>query len=90
MRELIQMLENLSNDLERFFSRLSRRQPTPQQIKNKIIINRKLRKLKKALTPDEIIFPMLLGIIILGAVGFLAVKLSSPLGVGGYETPAPT
>ena len=76
MRELIQMLENLSNDLERFFSRLSRRQPTPQQIKNKIIINRKLRKLKKALTPDEIIFPMLLGIIILGAVGFLAVKLS--------------
>ena len=76
MRELMQMLENLSNDLERFFSRLSRRQPTPQQIKNKIIINRKLRKLKKALTPDEIIFPMLLGIIILGAVGFLAVKLS--------------
>ena len=76
MRELIQMLENLSNDLERFFSRFSRRQPTPQQIKNKIIIDRKLRKLKKALTPDEIIFPMLLGIIILGAVGFLAVKLS--------------
>lgn len=76
MRELIQMLENLSNDLERFFSRLSRRQPTPQQIKNKIIIDRKLRKIKKALTPDEIIFPMLLGIIILGAVGFLAVKLS--------------
>ena len=70
------MLENLSNDIERFLSRLSRRQPTPQQIKNKIIINRKLRKLKKALTPDEIIFPMLLGIIILGAVGFLAVKLS--------------
>ena len=70
------MLENLSNDLERFFSRLSRRQPTPQQIKNKIIIDRKLRKIKKALTPDEIIFPMLLGIIILGAVGFLAVKLS--------------
>lgn len=76
MRELIQMLENLSNDLERFFSRFSRRQPTPQQIKNKIIIDRKLRKIKKALTPDEIIFPMLLGIIILGAVGFLAVKLS--------------
>lgn len=70
------MLENLSNDLERFFSRFSRRQPTPQQIKNKIILDRKLRKLKKALTPDEIIFPMLLGIIILGAVGFLAVKLS--------------
>ena len=76
MRELIQMLENLSNDLERFFSRLSRRQPTPQQIKNKIIINRKLRKLKKALTPDEIILPMLVGVFILALVGWLAVKLS--------------
>ena len=76
MRELIQMLENLSNDLERFFSRLSRRQPTPQQIKNKIIINRKLRKLKKALTPDEIILPMLVGVFILALVGWLAIKLS--------------
>ena len=76
MRELMQMLENLSNDLERFFSRLSRRQPTPQQIKNKIIINRKLRKLKKALTPDEIILPMLVGVFILALVGWLAVKLS--------------
>ena len=76
MDDLIKMLENLSNDLERFFSRLSRRQPTPQQIKNKIILDRKLRKIKKALTPDEIIFPMLLGIIILGAVGWLAIKLS--------------
>ena len=76
MRELIQMLENLSNDLERFFSRLSRRQPTPQQIKNKIIIDRKLRKLKKALTPDEIILPMLVGVFILALVGWLAVKLS--------------
>lgn len=76
MRELIQMLENLSNDLEKFFSRLSRRQPTPQQIKNKAIINRKLRKLKRALTPDEIILPMLVGIFILALVGWLAVKLS--------------
>lgn len=76
MKELMQMLENLSNDLERFFSRLSRRQPTPQQIKNKIIIDRKLRKLKKALTPDEIILPMLVGVFILALVGWLAVKLS--------------
>lgn len=76
MDDLIKMLNNLSDDLERFFSRLSRRQPTPQQIKNQIAIKRKLRKIKKALTPDEIIFPMLLGIIILGAVGWLAIKLS--------------
>ena len=76
MEDLIKMLSNLSDDLEKFFSRFSKRQPTPQQIKNKIILDRKLRKIKKALTPDEIIFPMLLGIIILGAVGWLAIKLS--------------
>jgi len=70
------MLENLSNDLERFFSRFSARQPTPQQIKNKIILDRKLKKLKKALTPDEIILPMLVGVFILALVGWLAVKLS--------------
>lgn len=49
--------------------------PTPRQIKNRIVFNRWVRKWKKRLTPDEIIFPMLLGIIILGAVGFLALKL---------------
>lgn len=76
MRELIQMLENLNNDIDKFLKRFSNRQPTPQQIRNKIIIDRKLRKIKKALTPDEIIFPMLLGIIILGVVGWLAIKLS--------------
>ena len=76
MEDLIKMLSNLSNDLERFFSRLSGRQPTPQQIKNQIAIKRKLRKIKKALTPDEIIFPMLLGAFILGLVGWLAIKLS--------------
>jgi len=76
MRELLQMLENLSNDIEKFLSSFSRRQLTPQQIKNKIIINRKLRKLKKALTPDEIILPMLVGVFILALVGWLAVKLS--------------
>ena len=76
MRELMQMLENLSNDIEKFLSSFSRRQPTPQQIKNKIIIDRKLRKLKKALTPYEIILPMLVGVFILALVGWLAVKLS--------------
>lgn len=70
------MLENLNNDIDKFLKRFSNRQPTPQQIRNKIIIDRKLRKIKKALTPDEIIFPMLLGIIILGVVGWLAIKLS--------------
>ena len=49
--------------------------PTPTQIKNRIVFKRWVRKWKRKLTPDEIIFPMLLGIIILGAVGFLAIRL---------------
>lgn len=49
--------------------------PTPTQIRNRIIFRRWVRKWKRKLTPDEIIFPMLLGIIILGVVGYLAVKL---------------
>lgn len=75
MKELLIMLENLSNDINKFFERFSSRTITPQQIKNRIIIKRKLRKIKKALMPDDIIFPMLLGAIILGAVGFLAIQL---------------
>jgi hypothetical protein len=75
MRELLIMLENLSDDINKFFDKFSSRNITPQQIKNRIIIKRKLRKIKKALTPDEIIFPMILGAIILGAVGFLAIQL---------------
>ena len=50
--------------------------PTPAQIRNRIIMRRKWRKIKKALTPDDIIFPMLLGLLGLGIVGYLAVQLS--------------
>ena len=39
-------------------------------------MRRKWRKIKKALTPDDIIFPMLLGLLGLGIVGYLAVQLS--------------
>ena len=49
--------------------------PTPTQIRNRIIFRRWVRKWKRKLTPDEIIFPMLLGIIILGAVAFLTIRL---------------
>ncbi len=48
---------------------------TPVQIKNRIVMRRWLRKWKKRLTPDDIIFPMLLAIVILGLVGYGAVKL---------------
>jgi len=50
--------------------------PTPVQIKNRIIMRRKWRKIKKALTPDDIIFPMLLAMVVLGLVGYGAVQLS--------------
>ena len=40
--------------------------PTPQQIKNRIVLRRKWRKIKKALTPDEVIFPFLMGVLIIG------------------------
>ena len=50
--------------------------PTPTQIRNRIIMRRKWKKIKKALTPDEVIFPMLLGLLVLGLVGYLAVQVS--------------
>lgn len=51
--------------------------PTPTQIRNRIIFRRWIKKWKRKLTPDEIIFPMLLAIIILGAVAFLTIRLGS-------------
>lgn len=61
--------------LKEFTKWLESDNPTPNQIKNRIIMRRKWRKIKKALKPDDIIFPMLLGIIVLGLVGYGAVKL---------------
>mgnify|MGYP003320208419 CR=1 FL=1 len=40
--------------------------PTPTQIKNRIVCRRRWRKIKKALTPDEVVFPFLMGILIIG------------------------
>ena len=51
--------------------------PTPTQIRNRIIFRRWIKKWKRKLTQDEIIFPMLLAIIILGAVAFLTIRLGS-------------
>ncbi|MEC7124249.1 MAG: hypothetical protein VXW16_00065 [Bacteroidota bacterium] len=50
--------------------------PTPAQIRNRIIMRRRWRKIKRALRPDDIIFPMLLGLLGLGIIGYLAVQLS--------------
>ena len=50
--------------------------PTPAQIRNRIIMRRRWRKIKRALRPDDVIFPMLLGLLGLGIIGYLAVQLS--------------
>ena len=62
-------------NMKTFLNWLVSDNPTPQQIKNRIILRRKWRKIKKALKPDDIIFPMMLGIIALSLVGYLAIKL---------------
>ena len=49
---------------------------TPVQIKNRIVMRRWLRKWKKRLTPDDIIFPFFFGILLLGLIGYIAVQLS--------------
>tara|TARA_R100000353_G_scaffold72878_1_gene55742 strand:+ start:2103 stop:2321 length:219 start_codon:yes stop_codon:yes gene_type:complete len=69
------MLNKKGDNMKEFLNWLVSDNPTPQQIKNRIILRRKWRKIKKALKPDDIIFPMMLGIIALSLVGYLAIKL---------------
>jgi hypothetical protein len=70
MRELLQMLENLSNDIDSFFSRLSRRQRTPQQERNARAMRRWWRSFKKE---GELMIPFIVGILLLGFIGWVAV-----------------
>jgi hypothetical protein len=70
MKELLLMLENLSNDIDSFFSRFSRRQRTPQQIRNDRAMRKWWRSFKKE---GESMFPFILLVIVLGGVGFLAI-----------------
>jgi len=70
MRELMQMLENLSNDIDSFFSRLSRRQRTPQQERNARAMRRWWRSFKKE---GELMIPFIMGILLLGFIGWVAV-----------------
>lgn len=70
MRELMQMLENLSNEIDSFFSRLSRRQRTPQQERNARAMRRWWRSFKKE---GELMIPFIVGILLLGFIGWVAV-----------------
>jgi hypothetical protein len=73
MKELLQMLENLSNDIDSFFSKLSRRQRTPQQIRNARAMRRWWRSFKKE---GELMIPFIVGILLLGFIGWVAVTSS--------------
>ena len=76
MKELLLMLENLSNDIDAFFNRFSRRKPTERQQQNAIWIAKQKQKIIKYLNDNEMIVFFLLGLTILVGVGFLAVAVS--------------
>ena len=77
MKELLQMLENLTDDIDRFFNRFSRRQPTERQQQNAIWIHNQKQKIIRYLNDNEMIVFFLLGLVILVGVGFLAVAVAS-------------
>lgn len=70
------MLENLSNDIDDFFNRFSRRKPTERQQQNAIWIAKQKQKIIKYLNDNEMIVFFLLGLTILVGVGFLAVAVA--------------
>ena len=76
MKELLLMLENLNNDIDKFLNRFSRRKPTERQQQNAIWINNQKQKIIKYLNDNEMIVFFLLGLTILVGVGFLAVAVS--------------
>ena len=68
------MLNIKGDNMKEFLNWLVSDNPTPQQIKNRIILRRKWRKIKKALKPDDIIFPFFFGLLLLGLIGYIAVQ----------------
>ena len=76
MKELLLMLENLNNDIDEFFKRFSRRQPTERQQQNAIWIHNQKQKIIRYLNDNEMIVFFLLGLVILVGVGFLAVAVA--------------
>ena len=76
MKELLLMLENLNNDIDKFFKRFSRRQLTERQQQNAIWIHNQKQKIIRYLNDNEMIVFFLLGLVILVGVGFLAVAVA--------------
>ena len=76
MKELLQMLENLNDEMDRFFNRFSRRKPTERQQQNAIWIHNQKQKIIRYLNDNEMIVFFLLGLVILVGVGLLAIAVS--------------
>ena len=76
MKELLQMLENLNDEMDRFFNRFSRRKPTERQQQNAIWIHNQKQKIIRYLNDNGMIVFFLLGLVILVGVGFLAVAVA--------------
>lgn len=76
MKELLLMLENLNDDIDKFFKRFSRRQLTERQQQNAIWIHNQKQKIIRYLNDNEMIVFFLLGLVILVGVGFLAVAVA--------------
>ena len=70
------MLENLNDEMDRFFNRFSRRKPTERQQQNAIWIHNQKQKIIRYLNDNEMIVFFLLGLVILVGVGFLAVAVA--------------
>ena len=70
------MLENLNDEMDRFFNRFSRRKPTERQQQNAIWIAKQKQKIIRYLNDNEMIVFFLLGLVILVGVGLLAIAVS--------------
>lgn len=71
MKELLLMLENLNNDIDKFFSKLSRRKLTARQIQNRAKMRRWWRSFKNE---GEIMIPFITGILLLGLVAYMTIS----------------
>lgn len=71
MKELLLMLENLSNDIDKFFSKFSSRRLTARQIQNR----HKMRKWWRSFKNEgEIMIPFITGIILLGLIAYMTIS----------------
>ena len=71
MKELLLMLENLSNDIDKFFSKFSSRKLTARQIQNRAKMRKWWRSFKNE---GELMIPFITGIILLGLIAYMSIS----------------